>query len=89
MKLLKTFAIIISLIPIIFIGICLVLSYGFYSPQEITQHKALSKITNVDFPKVRMFDWILVKAELTIAITGYTHRLKIYRMKSSIHPSRI
>ena len=41
MKLLKTFAIIFSLIPIIFIGICLVLSYGVYSPQEITQHKAL------------------------------------------------
>ena len=61
MKLLKTFAIIISLTSIIFIGICLVLSYGFYSPQEITQHKALSKITNVDFPKVRMFDWVLAE----------------------------
>lgn len=61
MKLLKTFAIIFSLTSIIFIGICFVLSYGFYSPQEITQHKALSKITNVDFPKVRMFDWVLAE----------------------------
>lgn len=61
MRLIKIFITIICFTSIIFIGICLVLSYGFYSPQEITQHKALSKITNVDFPKVRMFDWVLAE----------------------------
>lgn len=59
MRLIKIFAFIISLILIIFVGTCLVFMYGFYSPQEITQHKALSKITNVDFPKVKMHDWVL------------------------------
>ena len=59
MNLIKISIAIICAISIILISTCLVFTYGFYGPEEIAQHKALSKITNTDFPKVKMHDWVL------------------------------
>lgn len=57
----RIFKIIISLASITFIGTCLFLSYAFYSPQQIAQDEVLSRITDVDFPKLRMIDWVLAE----------------------------
>ena len=59
MKMRITKITIISLVLVIFIGTCLFMSYAFYSPQQIAHHKVLSRITDVDFPELRMNDWVL------------------------------
>lgn len=61
MRIIKIFTIIISLVSITFIGTCLFLSYAFYSPQQIAQDEVLSRITDVDFPELRMDDWVLTE----------------------------
>lgn len=59
MRITKIVITIISIVLVIFIGTCLFLSYAFYSPHQIAEHKVLSRITDVDFPELRMDDWVL------------------------------
>ncbi len=59
MRIIKIVIAIIGIVLVIFIGICLFLSYAFYSPQQIAQDEALSRITDVDFPKLKLDDWVL------------------------------
>ena len=59
MRIIKIVITIICIVLVTFIGTCLFMSYAFYSPQQIAQHKVLSRITNVYFPELRMYDWVL------------------------------
>lgn len=59
MRIIRIAITIICIVLVIFIGTCLFLSYAFYSPHQIAQHKVLSRITDVDFPELRMHDWVL------------------------------
>ena len=59
MKIIKIVITIICFVLVTFIGTCLFMSYAFYSPQQIAQHKVLSRITDVDFPELRMYDCVL------------------------------
>ena len=61
MRIIKIVISIICIVLVIFIGTCLFLSYAFYSPHQIAQHKVLSRITDVDFPELRMDDWVLAE----------------------------
>ena len=45
---------IICIVLVTFVGTCLFISYAFYSPHQIAQHKVLSRITDVDFPELRI-----------------------------------
>ena len=59
MRIIKIVITIICIVLVTFIGTCLFMSYAFYSPQQIAQHKVLSRITDVDFPELKMHDWVL------------------------------
>lgn len=61
MRWVKIFAFLVCLLSITFIGTCLVLSYAVYDPQNIARYKMLSRVTNVDFPKYKVEDWVLAE----------------------------
>ena len=61
MKIIKLFTTVLCFTSIIFIATCFILSYAFYTPQQITQDEVLSRITDIDFPRLRMIDWVLAE----------------------------
>jgi hypothetical protein len=61
MRIIKIIITIICIVLVTFIGTYIFFSYAFYSPQQIAHHKELTRITDVDFPELRMHDWVLAE----------------------------
>lgn len=61
MRIIKIVITIICIVLVTFIGTYIFFSYAFYSPQQIAHHKVLTRITDVDFPELRMHDWVLAE----------------------------
>ena len=61
MRIIKIVITIICIVLVTFIGTCIFFSYAFYSPKQIANHKVLTRITDVDFPELRMHDWVLAE----------------------------